>query len=64
MTEQLRYLDVVILLVIGCVGMYVVPAMIDGYRKFNNGRELARQVEGEQTAREFLREDWQRSHGS
>jgi hypothetical protein len=64
MTGQLRYLDVVVLLVIGCIAMYAVPALIDGYRKFRKGRELARQIEGEQAAREFLDAEWKRRHGS
>jgi hypothetical protein len=52
-------LDVVILLVIGCFAMYAVPALIDGYCKFQRARELARQIEGEQAARDALRQSWE-----
>jgi hypothetical protein len=38
--SQWRYLDVVILLVIGCIAMYAVPALIDGYRKLRRAREF------------------------
>jgi hypothetical protein len=58
-TGQLRYLDVVILLVIGCIAMYAIPALIDGYRKLQHARELARHIEGEQEAREALRQSWE-----
>ena len=62
MSGQWRYIDVVILLAVLILGMYVCPAMIDGYRKLRDARELARQIEGEQEAREALRQSWEGRH--
>jgi hypothetical protein len=53
-----------ILLFAFVISLYAVPAVIDGYRKFKKGRQLARQIEGEKAARAFLREDWKERHGS
>jgi hypothetical protein len=34
------HLDIVILLAIGCIGMYLVPALYDGYRRLRRAREF------------------------
>jgi hypothetical protein len=52
--SQWRDWDVVLLLVIGCIAMYVVPALIDGYCKFCAGRDLASRITAEHEARKAL----------
>jgi hypothetical protein len=38
--SQWRDWDVVLLLVIGCIAMYVLPALVDGYRRLRRAREF------------------------
>lgn len=53
-----------LLIIVLCIAMYAIPSLIEGVHKYRRGRDLARQIQQEHVAREFLDEDWKRRHGS
>jgi hypothetical protein len=54
MTATWNPIPFALVMIVLCVAMYAIPSLIDGYRNYRKGLDLARQIDQEETARKAL----------